>query len=305
MALPVERGGLNLPEVSVRILNFQLMHIVRVARAIEVVDRPLFSGLLVYYVGLHLRDHFLWSFRGARLQSALSEAVQRPPLLARAAVVYSGLKAKCPSLDPRGLSTKRVYLLITEDVKSRLVVERPGLPWARIFCAIRAPELPHSQRDVNYKLLYDAYGFDRNRCYFCRSRSSSFAHLLTACPRTASCVRQVRDACVRVCARFSFDVDAVLFSGAGQGLDERHLLVINFLLSGLKFFIWKNRQRRLADPDCRLESAARLALAIESELASAIERDVRRTSASSAHRKWTLGRFVYVDAVGKPTVQLF
>jgi exonuclease III len=305
LALPVERGGLNLPEISVRILNLQLMHIVRVARATEVAERPLFSGLLVYYVGLSLRTHFLWPLHGSRFQSALDDVVRRPAMLSQAVAAYKRLNAQHPTLDPRSLSTKRVYQLLIEDDKSPLVVHRPGLPWASIFCAIRTPELPHAQRDLNYKLLYEIYGFDRSRCYLCGSTFADLTHLLTACPQAAPYVRDVKQACLRVSARFAFGVDAVLFGGAGQGLEDRHLLVINFLLSGLKFHIWKNRQRRRANPDCRLESVDRLAIAVESELARAIERDVRRTSASSAHRKWSLPPLVEVDLAGKPSVRLF
>jgi len=305
LALPPERGGLNLPEITVRILNLQLMHIVRVVRATEVAERPLFSGLLVYYVGLALRAHFLWPLHGARFQSALDEVVRRPAMLSQAVVAYKKLNAQHPTLDPRSLSTKRVYQLLIEDDKSRLVVRRPGLPWASIFCTIRASELPQSQRDLNYKLLYDIYGFDRNRCYLCGSAFADLTHLLTACPGALPYVRDVKQACLRVAARFVFGVDAVLFGGAGQGLEDRHLLVINFLLSGLKFHIWKNRQRRRASPNCHLESVERLAIAVESELARAIERDVRRTSASSAHRKWSLPPLVEVDLAGKPSVRLF
>lgn len=291
LALPAINGGLAIVRPALKIISIRINVLVKLITARTVTERPLYSGLLAYFIGFDIRKWQPWA-AGHCVMHMERFLTSKDPVK-EMYLFFKDFAETYPHLNLDRLSVKVIYTNLVVQKKSRLVSQYPALPWQNIFLHNLSSSLTNYQREMNLKFLYSAlplqycFPMESQLCHICKKHSENVAHLVAHCENLSKLYAMASSCCKKVNSQLVYCEEAVLYGGAhclGQSDPQQRILVR--LLTGLKITIWRLReQKRKSAPTVNFDEILAWQKIVKG-LKNHIDCDIRTLGRDAAKDMW-------------------
>ncbi len=275
-----QHGGLRVPDPRIRALASFAQVIRRYVLADTLPDeteKPIWFGLLAYYIGFTLRAV---APTGARPR--FTHAFLRTPsnVASWPLLLFQQITALDPTVDWKKMSTKRAYwmLINRRPQPVTVMVQYPRLDWKGIWSAIFNRELTWLDRKTPWRTIHEKLPVsaslgNRVRCYFCKICDETQEHLFFAC----KCLRPIIEKLnllLKVISRdMGLSYDLVKHLGAlVPNLSVVQARVLLHVCAALQNAVWSTRCSLMGNPSAPF-SALSVLKAIHFRLGAQIRLD--------------------------------
>ena len=246
-------GGIGLINIELKLRAFRILHIIDFLYG----EWHPWKDLASYWISMDLRG-----FRQDLFTNASPHSSHKPDFYNTAVREFTDFQSKHPDLTLIGLTSKRVYEILLDDVNHqlRIVQRNPTVDYISVFASCDDKLYCPQVRSLTYQIAHEVirtrqrlHHFDSSRyrddkCPSCRTKVESHDHLFYQCPVTRDVWSVVQDIFYGLCNhRLRIDRMLVIYNLFPPLLTKSDLFIAKQVVGYAKLAIYDKRNKLVAN----------------------------------------------------------